>query len=69
MKAYCVKYQMYETDCQVQFVTFLAKNKEDAYYKAVTEIIPNMNDGREPFYAYVHSVTYQNGNCKYLKRD
>jgi hypothetical protein len=47
-------------------VSVLAKNKKAAYDKAVYDIIPNM-EGHSPYYAYVYSVTYQNGKYKLIK--
>ena len=62
MKAYTVHYRMYLA-ADTKSISFLAKNKEDAYDKAVYEIIPNLEHA-SPYEAYVYSVTYQNGNQK-----
>lgn len=62
MKSYYVEYKMYEAD-GVKGIGFLAKNKEDAYDKAVFEKIPE-KEGSLPYSAWVHSVTYNNGNYK-----
>ena len=40
-----------------------AKNKIDAYDKAVYEMIPN-KEKCQPYSAWVSSVTYKNGNYK-----
>lgn len=61
MKAYYVEYRMHSAD-EVHGVDLLAKNKADAYDKAVYEIIPEKEDGYFPYSAWVVSVTYQNGN-------
>lgn len=61
MKAYYVKYRMYRSD-EVKGIGFLAKSKKDAYDKAVYELIPAQHDGQYPYSAWVHSVTYNNGN-------
>lgn len=62
MKAYTVHYRMYLA-ADIKSISFLAKNKQDAYDKAVYEIIPEM-EHESPYEAYVYSVTYQNGNQK-----
>ena len=62
MKAYYINYKM--LPCGEEFgIDVLAKNKEDAYDKAVYESIPN-REGRLPYSAWVSSVTYNNGNYK-----
>lgn len=63
MKAYYVKYKMYKSD-EVKGIGFLAKSKEHAYAKAVYELIPAKHDGETPYSAWVHSVTYNNGNYR-----
>lgn len=63
MRAYCVKYILNLYDDVEKQVSFLAKNKADAYTKAVFEIIPQI-EKTSPYSAYVYSVTYQNGNYK-----
>ena len=63
MKAYTVRYQLSGVWDEEKSVSFLAKNKDDAYTKAVFEIIPEM-EKEPPYYAYVYSVTYQNGKKK-----
>lgn len=44
-------------------VDVLAPNKEEAYDKAVYEMIPE-KEGGLPYSAWVESVTYQNGNYR-----
>ena len=61
-KVYMVHYRMYKCD-EEKGVVVLAKNKADAYDKAVYEAIVKEN-GRPPYSAWVYSVTYQNGNYK-----
>lgn len=63
MKAYTVNYRLHPYDEHETQISFLAQNKQDAYDKAVFEIIPQM-EGESPYHAYVYSVTYQNGNYK-----
>lgn len=65
MKAYTISYILSEYG-ETKRVSILAKNKKDAYDKAVYDVIPNM-EGTPPYYAYVYSVTYQNGNYKLIK--
>lgn len=65
MKAYYVKYQLNGYWDIERGIDFLAKNKEDAYEKAVFELIPK-KEGRHPYSAWVHSVTYNNGNVRYF---
>lgn len=64
MKAYYIKYKMYDLG-EVKGVQILASNKEDAYDKAVYEEIPK-TENAVPYSAWVHSVTYKNGNCKHF---
>ena len=61
MKAYTVEYRMVGNE--VKSISFLAKNKFDAYDKAVYELIPQ-KEGETPYSAWVSSVTYQNGNYR-----
>lgn len=61
MKAYTVNYRLHGIGSEELSISFLAKNKVDAYDKAVYELIPQMH-GQPPYHAYVYSVTYQNGN-------
>ena len=62
MKAYTVEYRLLGFDT-VKSVAVLAKNKYDAYDKAVYEVILE-KEGEHPYSAWVASVTYQNGNYK-----
>lgn len=62
MSAYTVEYKLHMRG-QVHRISFLAKNKADAYDKAVYEEIPKAT-GEYPYSAWVYSVTYQNGNHK-----
>lgn len=65
MQAYTVKYRMngsYETESSI---SFLAKNKADAYDKAFYELIPE-KEGHMPYSAWVDNVTYNNGNVRYF---
>lgn len=61
MKAYTVQYRMIGSD--VKQISFLAKNRFDAYDKATYELIPE-KEGEYPYSVWVSSVTYQNGNYK-----
>lgn len=65
MKAYTISYIMSEYG-ETKRVSLLAKNKKSAYDKAVYDVIPK-KEGTPPYYAYVYSVTYQNGNYKLIK--
>lgn len=60
MSAYYVEYKMHSAD-HVHGIDLLAKNKADAYDKAVYELIPK-EKGELPYSAWVVSVTYNNGN-------
>ena len=62
MRAYYVKYIMWELD-EEKGVEVHAKDKYDAYDKAVFELIPD-KEGQCPYAAWVESVTYNNGNYK-----
>ena len=61
MNAYYVNYKMDEFGDE-KGIDLLAKNKVDAYERAVYELIPQ-KEGEQPYSAWVASVTYQNGNC------
>lgn len=63
-KAYTVAYRMYG-NADVSYISFLACSKEDAWDRAVYEVIPD-EEGSYPYSAWVYSVTYNNGNCKYF---
>ena len=62
MKTYYINYKMYSAD-EVNGIQVLAENKEDAYDKAVYELIPQKED-ELPYSAWVHSVVYKNGSSK-----
>lgn len=62
MNAYYVKYKTHSAGDE-KGIDLLAKNKADAYDKAVFEEIPRI-EGETPYSAWVHSVTYNNGNCR-----
>lgn len=64
MNAYSVTYKMYKED-NYKYVSLLARNKADAYDRAVYQVIPKYR-GEMPYSAWVTSVTYQNGNCHYF---
>ena len=66
MNAYTVKYLLDGEWDMERFVSFLAKNKFDAYDKAVFELIPDEH-GKIPYAAWVADVTYQNGNVHHFK--
>lgn len=55
---YRVAYKEYMS-ADVKYVDVPAKNKADAYDKAVYEMIE-----KSPYSAWVESVTYQNGNYR-----
>lgn len=61
MATYYVKFRMRGED--VKGVCVAAKNKADAYDRAVFEEIPQTY-GELPYSAWVASVTYQNGNSR-----
>lgn len=62
MKTYRVEYTMYYSG-EVMEMDVLARNKEEAYDKAVYTMIPDAEEDF-PFSAWVASVTYSNGNYK-----
>ena len=64
MKAYYVKYTMTKNG-EEKGVGLLARNKEDAFDKAVFEEIPKV-EGTTPYSAWVSSVTYQSGKVKHF---
>lgn len=64
MKAYAVYYKLHSA-AEPKLIDLLAKNKYDAWDKAVYELIPE-REGVHPYSAWVSSVTYNNGNCKYF---
>ena len=60
MKAYYVKYRNNSWGKELG-IQVLADSKEQAYDKAVWELIPK-KEGSYPYSAWVSSVTYNNGN-------
>ena len=62
MKTYFVEYKMYNAD-RIHGIQSPAENKIDAYEKAVYDLIPK-KEGGIPYSAWVHSVTYNNGNYR-----
>lgn len=60
--AYYVEYKMYSAD-QVKGICVGARNKAEAWDRAVYEAIPAA-EGEVPYSAWVASVTYQNGNYR-----
>lgn len=61
MKAYYVRF-LFNPITNEYGIDVLARTKEEAYDKAVYELIPEKY-GTHPYAAWVESVTYQNGNC------
>lgn len=61
-KAYAVEFKLHSCG-EIQMVSFLANNKEEAYDKAVYEEIPKVT-GEYPYSAWVKSVTYNNGRYR-----
>ena len=59
MKTYYIEYTMYDVG-EIKGVCVSAKNKEEAYDKAVYETIPSIEE-TIPYAAWVSSVTYSNG--------
>ena len=59
MKCYVIRYTMYQ-GAEVKMVYLNARNKEEAYDKAVYEEIVK-KEGTMPYSAWVESVTYSNG--------
>lgn len=64
MKAYAVYYKMHSA-AELKLISLLAKNKFDAWDKAVYELIPEC-EGAHAYSAWVSSVTYNNGNCRHF---
>lgn len=60
MKKYDVEYMLYACD-KVKTIEVEAKNKVDAYSKAVYKLIPDKH-GELPYSAWVRSVVHNNGN-------
>ena len=68
MKAYYVKFLLDGWYSEERGIQSPANSKEEAYDKAVFELIPK-EYGRTPFAAYVYSVTYNNGNYRLFNND
>ena len=62
-KVYTVEYKMHSADT-VKHVDVIASNKIEAYNKALYGEIRKWEDGAFPYSAWVHSVTYSNGNYR-----
>lgn len=62
-KTYHVKYHLYGPFSDDKGIDVLAPNKIAAYDKARYEAIP-AREGEHPYSAWVHSVTYANGDYK-----
>ena len=62
MNSYYVTYKMHSA-AEEKGIDLLARNKSDAYDKAVFEEIPKI-EGELPYSAWVVSVTYKNGNYR-----
>lgn len=62
-KSYTIEYKEYDV-AKVEYITVLAPNKEDAYYKGYDMITDKL--GKLPYSAWVSAVTYQNGNYRYF---
>lgn len=62
MKTYHIKYKMFDFSetCEIDS---MAENRLDAYDTAVYVLIPE-KEGAMPYSAWVHSVTYNNGNYR-----
>ena len=67
-KTYYIKYLLDGWYSEEKGVCVPAGSKAEAYDKAVYEMIP-AKEGRMPFGAYVHSVTYKNGNYRVFNND
>lgn len=62
--AYWVKYRANRHE-EEKGIDVLAKNKEDAYYKAIDKITEK--EGCYPHSVWVYSTTYQNGRHQVFK--
>lgn len=63
-RAYTVRYVPYQGYNGEKQICVLASYRTEAYCKAIYEEIPKVENGEPPYYAYVHGVTFQNGNYK-----
>ena len=61
---YTVAYRMWAHEIE-RHIDVLAPNKHEAWEKAFYEAIPE-KEGETPYSAWVDSVTYDNGNCRYF---
>ena len=62
---YTVMYKLHEADNERMCIV-IAKNKVEAYEKAVFEEIPGIHE-EGPYSAWVAGVTYNNGNYHRFK--
>ena len=62
--AYGVRYKMHRAD-RTHLIDVVAGSKAEAYDIAVFEVI-KAKEGSCPYSAWVSSVTYNNGNCRYF---
>lgn len=60
MKTYYIKYLLHGWFSEEKGISVVAKSKADAFDIALEMI--NIKEGRYPFGAYVHSVTFKNGD-------
>ena len=63
-RAYWVRYKLNRYEVE-KGIDVLAKNKEDAYYKALDKI--EKKESQMPYSLWVYSVTYQNGRHQLFK--
>lgn len=59
---YHIEYKLHSAD-KIRSLDIVAKNKADAYDKAVYEAIPD-REKEMPYSAWLVSVTYNNGNYR-----
>ena len=62
-KVYSVEYLLDGDWDKVRRIDVIARNKAEAYDKAVYDILPEIHS-YSPYSAWVASVTYANGNYK-----
>lgn len=60
---YYIEYMLDGIYSEVKGIMVASTSKADAYDQAVYEAIP-AKEGKHPWSAWVHSVTYQNGNYR-----
>lgn len=63
MAHFCVEYMMDSIASETKRTYVGANSKAEAYDIATYETIPS-TEGRHPYAAWVHSVTYNNGNYR-----